>query len=139
MKKRYGLACALWLASTCVFAEWQPFESNRYGAVQYEIGTAKKMDGNLILVEYKRMVVQLTPQGALQPQGLIASDQFVAGCREGTHSLVLLLKVSSSVHRDEGESLRTLDHKKYDPPQEVLPGDKSATALATKVCGVTPL
>lgn len=139
MKKRYGWACALWVASTCASAEWQPFESTGRAATQYQVGAVKKMDGKLVLVEYKRMAVQLTTEGAVQPQGLIASDQFVAGCREGTGHLVVLLKLNSSVHQDVGGNLRALDQKKYDPPQQVSQDDKEATALATKVCGVTPL
>lgn len=126
-------------ASTCALADWQPFETTGSAAIQYMVGAVKKADGNLVLVEYKRMAVQLTPQGAVKPQGLIVSDQFVAGCREGTRGLVVLLKLNSSVHQDAGGNLRALDHKKYDPPQEVSRDDKEATTLATKVCGVTPL
>lgn len=139
MKKRYVLAFALWAASTWASAEWQPFESTGSIATQYTIGAVKKAEENLVLVEYKRMGVQLTPQGAVKPQGLIVSDQFVAGCREGTRGLVVLLKLNSSVHQDVGGNLRALDHKKYDPPQQVSQDDKDATALATKVCSVTPL
>jgi hypothetical protein len=139
MTKRFGLACALWLASAGAYAEWLPFETTRYAAIQYEIGKIKKADGNLNLVEYKRIAVEMTPQGTAQPEGLMVSDQFVAGCREGTRGLVVLLKLNSSVHQDVGGRLRTLDHKKFDPPQEVSKDDKSATALATKVCGATPL
>lgn len=139
MKKRYAVACALWLASTCALADWEHFESTGSAAIQYMVGGVKKADGKMVLVEYKRMAVQLTPQGAVKPQGLIVSDQFVAGCREGTRGLVVLLKLNSSVHQDVGGNLRALDHKKYDPPQQVSQDDKDATALATKVCGVTPL
>lgn len=139
MKKRYGLACALWLTSACAVAELLPFETTRNAAIHYEIEAVKKIDGNLSVVEYKRLAVQVTPQGTVQPDGLVVSDQFIAGCREGTHDLVVLLKLNSSVHRDVGGNLRQLDHKQYDPPQEVSKDDKSATALAAKVCGVTPL
>lgn len=139
MKKRYAVACSLWLASTCASADWQPFESSGSAAIQYMVGGVKKADGNLVLIEYKRMAVQLTPQGTVKPQGLIVSDQFVAGCSEGTRDLVVLLKLNSSVHQDVGGNLRALDYKKYDPPQQVSENDRGANALASRVCGVTPL
>lgn len=138
MNKRYGVAVALWLASTYALAQWQLFESTGAATTRYEIGAIKKADGGLVLVEYKRMAIQLDSQGLVKPQGLVVSDQFVAGCREGTRDLVVLLKVNSTIHRDESGNLRTLDHRKYDPPLEVSQADKSATALASKVCGATP-
>lgn len=47
------------------------------------------------------MAVQLNSQRAVQPQGLVVLDQFVAGCQEGTRGLVVLLKINSSIHQDE--------------------------------------
>lgn len=133
MKKTIGVVLTLGLTSSFALADWQPFLQDKSSVTHYEVGAVKRADGGLLLVEFKRSVIQL------KGSGLVVIDQFVAGCTEKQHSLVMLLKMQGSVHVNEGEKLRTLSNEKFDPPKEIPLGDTNATELAIKVCELTRL
>lgn len=131
---RWAIALALGLLSTTAFAEWETFKQERGLKTDYAVGAAR-LDAStgLMLVEYKRLAIQL------KAQGMAVMDQFVAGCTASTRELRVLLQVRGTVMVNESNAPRVISDQSFTPPKAVPLTDKDAAELGAKVCEVMSL
>lgn len=131
---RWAVALVLVLLSTPAFAEWETFKQERGIKTDYVVGAAR-LDAStgLMLVEYKRLAIQL------KAQGMAVMDQFVVGCTASTRELRVLLQVRGTVMVNESNAPRVISDQSFAPPKEVPLTDKDAAELAAKVCEVMAL
>lgn len=131
---RWAIALVLGLLSPTAFAEWETFKQERGVKTDYVVGAAR-LDAStgLMLVEYKRLAIQL------KAQGMAVMDQFVAACTASSRELRMLVQVRGTVMLNESNAPRVISDQSFTPPKEVPPTDKDAAELGAKVCEVMAL